>query len=229
MTTELLPSANKHADRSKLVLFPSSSSVDLQRKRPLNLVLFSCFIFQKLAVHSGMDYAIMTGGDVAPMGREGVTAMHKLFDWANTSRRGWVELPRNPPFGFLLKETRCNDVVQKVEEIRGHPAGWRWLGASTAEFSFTALPGAEFTLSWWNLLCFWTPYTSDSHFMKVVIKGYVCPHINIPSSSNIQVFKQILFWISNTVSTVLPLLAESCCDKRHCSVAENIFRETAVE
>ncbi|XP_078281311.1 ATPase family AAA domain containing 3 [Rhinoraja longicauda] len=43
---------------------------------------------KKLAVHSGMDYAIMTGGDVAPMGREGVTAMHKVFDWASTSRRG---------------------------------------------------------------------------------------------------------------------------------------------
>uniref|UniRef100_A0A8C7GNE1 ATPase family AAA domain containing 3A n=1 Tax=Oncorhynchus kisutch TaxID=8019 RepID=A0A8C7GNE1_ONCKI len=43
---------------------------------------------KKLAVHSGMDYAIMTGGDVAPLGREGITAMHKVFDWANTSRRG---------------------------------------------------------------------------------------------------------------------------------------------
>lgn len=43
---------------------------------------------QKLALHSGMDYAIMTGGDVAPMGRDGVTAMHKVFDWASTSRRG---------------------------------------------------------------------------------------------------------------------------------------------
>ncbi|KAJ1144887.1 hypothetical protein NDU88_011181 [Pleurodeles waltl] len=43
---------------------------------------------KKLAMHSGMDYAIMTGGDVAPMGREGVTAMHKAFDWANTSKRG---------------------------------------------------------------------------------------------------------------------------------------------
>ncbi|KAJ8360722.1 hypothetical protein SKAU_G00172470 [Synaphobranchus kaupii] len=43
---------------------------------------------KKLALHSGMDYAIMTGGDVAPMGRDGVTAMHKVFDWANTSRRG---------------------------------------------------------------------------------------------------------------------------------------------
>ncbi|XP_045659382.1 ATPase family AAA domain-containing protein 3 [Ursus americanus] len=43
---------------------------------------------KKLALHSGMDYAIMTGGDVAPMGRDGVTAMHKVFDWASTSRRG---------------------------------------------------------------------------------------------------------------------------------------------
>lgn len=46
--------------------------------------------FQKLALHSGMDYAIMTGGDVAPMGRDGVTAMHKMFDWASTSRRGFA-------------------------------------------------------------------------------------------------------------------------------------------
>ncbi|XP_060477907.2 ATPase family AAA domain-containing protein 3 isoform X2 [Panthera onca] len=43
---------------------------------------------KKLALHSGMDYAVMTGGDVAPMGRDGVTAMHKVFDWASTSRRG---------------------------------------------------------------------------------------------------------------------------------------------
>lgn len=43
---------------------------------------------KKLAQHSGMDYAIMTGGDVGPMGRDGVTAIHKVFDWANTSRRG---------------------------------------------------------------------------------------------------------------------------------------------
>ncbi|KAJ8920868.1 hypothetical protein NQ315_015660 [Exocentrus adspersus] len=43
---------------------------------------------KKLAKHSGMDYAILTGGDVAPMGRDGVTAIHKVFDWANSSRRG---------------------------------------------------------------------------------------------------------------------------------------------
>ncbi|XP_067634220.1 ATPase family AAA domain-containing protein 3A homolog [Eurosta solidaginis] len=43
---------------------------------------------KRLAAHSGMDYAIMTGGDVAPMGKEGVTAIHKVFDWSQTSRRG---------------------------------------------------------------------------------------------------------------------------------------------
>jgi len=45
---------------------------------------------KKLAMHSEMDYAILTGGDVAPMGREGVTAVHKLFDWAGTSKKGLI-------------------------------------------------------------------------------------------------------------------------------------------
>lgn len=39
-------------------------------------------------MHSGMDYAILTGGDVAPLGKDGVTEMHKVFDWANNSRKG---------------------------------------------------------------------------------------------------------------------------------------------
>ncbi|XP_077266283.1 ATPase family AAA domain containing bor isoform X1 [Temnothorax americanus] len=43
---------------------------------------------KKLAEHSGMDYAIVTGGDLAPLGRDGVTAIHKVFDWALTSRKG---------------------------------------------------------------------------------------------------------------------------------------------
>ncbi len=41
-----------------------------------------------LAHHSGLDYAILTGGDIAPLGRDAVTELHKLFDWAKTSRRG---------------------------------------------------------------------------------------------------------------------------------------------
>jgi ATPase family AAA domain-containing protein 3A/B len=43
---------------------------------------------RNLARHSGLDYAVLTGGDIAPLGREAVTELHKLFDWAATSRRG---------------------------------------------------------------------------------------------------------------------------------------------
>ena len=41
-----------------------------------------------LAKQSGLEFAIMTGGDIAPLGRDAVTELHKLFDWAKTSRRG---------------------------------------------------------------------------------------------------------------------------------------------
>jgi len=43
---------------------------------------------KKLANASGMDYAVMTGGDVAPLGRDAVTEIHKLFDWSASSKRG---------------------------------------------------------------------------------------------------------------------------------------------
>ncbi|KHJ47663.1 ATPase, AAA family [Trichuris suis] len=43
-----------------------------------------------LAAHSGMDYAIMTGGDVVPLGRDGVSEMHKVFNWASSSRKGLI-------------------------------------------------------------------------------------------------------------------------------------------
>jgi len=46
--------------------------------------------FQRLAAHSGMDYALLSGGDVAPLGKDGVTAIHKVFDWASASRKGLV-------------------------------------------------------------------------------------------------------------------------------------------
>ncbi len=45
---------------------------------------------KKLALNSGMDYAILTGADIAPLGKEGVSELHKVFDWAETSRRGMI-------------------------------------------------------------------------------------------------------------------------------------------
>ncbi len=48
-------------------------------------------LFAKALAHgSGLDYAILTGGDIAPLGREAVTEIHKVFDWASTTRKGVV-------------------------------------------------------------------------------------------------------------------------------------------
>ncbi|XP_071545563.1 ATPase family AAA domain-containing protein 3 [Panulirus ornatus] len=57
---------------------------------------------KKLAMHSGMDYAIMTGGDIALLGKESVGAIHKVFDWAGTSGKGLV-LFIDEAEGFLRK------------------------------------------------------------------------------------------------------------------------------
>ncbi|PHJ25103.1 aaa family protein [Cystoisospora suis] len=43
-----------------------------------------------LARQSGMDYAIMTGGDVGPLGRDAPSEINKLFSWANKSRKGLI-------------------------------------------------------------------------------------------------------------------------------------------
>lgn len=43
---------------------------------------------RSLAQNSGLDFAVFTGGDIAPLGRDAVTELHKLFDWAKTSRKG---------------------------------------------------------------------------------------------------------------------------------------------
>jgi len=45
-------------------------------------------IARRLALCSGMDYAIMSGGDVGPLGEDAVPQLHLLFKWANRSKRG---------------------------------------------------------------------------------------------------------------------------------------------
>lgn len=39
-------------------------------------------------LQSGLDYAILAGGDVAPLGSDAITELHKVFDWAEKSGRG---------------------------------------------------------------------------------------------------------------------------------------------
>lgn len=65
-----------------------------------------------LARESGLHYAIMTGGDIAPLGKDAVTEIHKLFDWAKTTNKG-VLLFVDEADAFLRKrstETISEDV-----------------------------------------------------------------------------------------------------------------------
>ncbi|MCL4127524.1 UNVERIFIED_CONTAM: hypothetical protein GTU68_047170 [Idotea baltica] len=57
---------------------------------------------KKLAMHSSMDYAIITGGDIAMLGKDSVGAIHKVFDWATGSRKGLI-LFIDEAEGFLRK------------------------------------------------------------------------------------------------------------------------------
>ncbi|ERM94723.1 ATPase family AAA domain-containing protein 3 [Amborella trichopoda] len=45
-------------------------------------------VAREIARKSGLDYAMMTGGDVLPLGSQAVTKIHQLFDWAKKSRKG---------------------------------------------------------------------------------------------------------------------------------------------
>ena len=44
----------------------------------------------RLARQSGLDYAIMAGGDVGPLGKDAVNEVNKLFRWANKSKKGLI-------------------------------------------------------------------------------------------------------------------------------------------
>ena len=45
-------------------------------------------VARRLAETSGMDYAILSGGDVGPLGEDAVPQLHALFRWAERSHRG---------------------------------------------------------------------------------------------------------------------------------------------
>jgi ATPase family AAA domain-containing protein 3A/B len=51
----------------------------------------------------------MTGGDVAPLGRDAVTAIHKVFDWSQTSGRGLL-LFIDEADAFLRKRATVNEI-----------------------------------------------------------------------------------------------------------------------
>jgi hypothetical protein len=52
-----------------------------------SLVSLLPFLISDLLV-KGLGYVMMTGGDVAPLGAQAVTKIHKIFDWAKKSQKG---------------------------------------------------------------------------------------------------------------------------------------------
>jgi ATPase family AAA domain-containing protein 3A/B len=62
-------------------------------------------VAKRLARSAGLDYAIMTGGDVGPLGPDAVTQLHKLFDWSEASSRGLL-LFIDEADAFLGKRSR---------------------------------------------------------------------------------------------------------------------------
>jgi len=66
-----------------------------KRNMPLQHIMFygppgtgKTMVAQRFAEYSGLEYAIMSGGDVAPLQDQGVTELHKLFKWVHRSNRG---------------------------------------------------------------------------------------------------------------------------------------------
>ena len=45
---------------------------------------------KKLAMQSGLEYAVMVGSDIAPLGPLAVTELNSLFDWAENQTNGMV-------------------------------------------------------------------------------------------------------------------------------------------
>lgn len=45
---------------------------------------------KKLAMQSGLEYAVMVGSDIAPLGKDAVTEMNKIFDWAENQANGMI-------------------------------------------------------------------------------------------------------------------------------------------
>ncbi|KAK2657186.1 hypothetical protein Ddye_010238 [Dipteronia dyeriana] len=45
-------------------------------------------VAREISRKSGLDYAMMTGGDVAPLGAQAVTKIHEIFDWSKKSKKG---------------------------------------------------------------------------------------------------------------------------------------------
>lgn len=80
---------------SRIVETASATTNTRRNGAPFRHMLFygppgtgKTMVAKRLARTSGLDYAVMSGGDIGPLGKDGVTELHKLLDWGETSKRG---------------------------------------------------------------------------------------------------------------------------------------------
>lgn len=84
---------------------------------------------KKLARTSGLDYAIMSGGDVAPLGGAAVTQLHSVFDWAERS-----------PRGLMLFIDEADAFLGRRSENQSEASGWIRLACPTKSQGTDPLP-----------------------------------------------------------------------------------------
>ena len=90
-------------------------------------------VAERLAKQCGMEYAIMSGGDVLPLGKTAVTELHRLFNWAERSAKG-VLIFIDEAEAFLQRRSRG---VQQSEHLKS---------AINALLSRTGQPTRKFML-----------------------------------------------------------------------------------
>ena len=74
-----------------------------------------------LAKYSGMDYAILSGADFSQFKYgEGIIELHKLFDWANNSKKGLIIFIDEADACFRDRATLDKDGVNLVNAFLSH-------------------------------------------------------------------------------------------------------------
>ncbi len=84
------------SELKKRILFLTSAASKVRNNNaPHRHILFygqpgtgKTMVAKKMAKSIGMEYALMSGGDVGPLGSDAVTQIHNLFRWAKFSKRG---------------------------------------------------------------------------------------------------------------------------------------------
>lgn len=112
--------SNQHME--KLEMISSSIQHKKQNKTFYRNLLFygppgngKTLFAKKLAFNSGLHYAILTGSDVLPLGKNAVTELNKLFDWAEKSSKGLlVFIDESDAF---LKRRQNEEIIS--ENLRG--------------------------------------------------------------------------------------------------------------